>query len=113
MNEHNWFGLSSEFTYGTLRVSVHSINTDASPPTAKLIDETGEENEVPLYVAIRLLNQEAGHNGPAHDGSTSHLNDSLEGLTQRQRETACERAGHAARARRLTRHWSESVPSNS
>ena len=94
MNEHNWFGLSSEFTYGTLRVSVHSINTDASPPTAKLIDETGEENEVPLYVAIRLLNQEAGHNGPAHDGSTSHLNDSLEGLTQRQRETACERAGH-------------------
>ena len=57
MTEHHWFGLSSEFTYGTLRVSVHSINTDASPPIAKLIDETGEHHDVPLYVAMRFFNQ--------------------------------------------------------
>ncbi|MET3860465.1 hypothetical protein ABIE38_001387 [Dietzia sp. 2505] len=94
MSERNWFGLSSEFTYGALRVSVHSINTDASPPIAILIDETGERHEVPLYEAIRLFNEEAVHNGPALDDSKSHLADSLEGLTQKQQKTACERAGH-------------------
>lgn len=94
MSDHNWFGLSSEFTYGTLRVSVQSINTDTVPPTAKLIDDTGEDYEVPLTEAIRLFHEEYGHNHPAWDDSESHLTDSLEGLTQRQQTIACERARH-------------------
>lgn len=94
MSTQHGFGIDSQFRYHTLKVTLHSINAEAIPPTAILVDQSGEHIEVTLAESWQLYRATHGYSdaGPAHLEPIHQ--DTGAGLSDRQLKVARERTEH-------------------